>query len=160
MLHDAQNAFLIGIAIFLTIIFIARSTKRAHTKPAAAPRARNGWPLNVLIALDQLGNALCKGNPDATISARTYYFASMEITRQHWYWLFMQTIINWAFRPIDGKHHCRKAYRSEPDNRHEKGNDKARALLGLLIILFCPLIAIILRIWVRLDPSIAHQTGQ
>lgn len=57
---------------------------------------------NVLVAIDQLGNAICGGNPDVTISARTGYFANISNTKLKPWWRIMEAIINFAFKPIDG----------------------------------------------------------
>jgi len=45
------------------------------------PEKRMNWIDGVLIGIDQLGNAIVGGNHDATISARTGYFANININR-------------------------------------------------------------------------------
>lgn len=55
---------------------------------------------NVLVALDQLGNALCRGMPDETISARAFRAG----------WKRRERAINWLFKD---PYHCRNAYLSE-----------------------------------------------
>ncbi|MBK7384715.1 MAG: hypothetical protein IPI81_15500 [Flavobacteriales bacterium] len=37
-----------------------------------------GYFKNVLVSVDQLGNTLCGGNPDNTISAWTGYFSQVN----------------------------------------------------------------------------------
>lgn len=54
----------------------------------------------VLIAIDQLANALIGGYADETISARAYRKG----------WRYRQQIINWLFRDPA---HCRDSYTSE-----------------------------------------------
>lgn len=55
---------------------------------------------NLLVAVDQLGNALIGGMPDETISAHAYRAR----------WQVRAYLINWLFRDKD---HCWKAYLSE-----------------------------------------------
>lgn len=54
----------------------------------------------VLVAIDQLGNTIAGGNPDATISARTGYFSHVEETTFRPYWLTMERVIDFTFLPI------------------------------------------------------------
>lgn len=91
------------------------------------------WIQGVLIAIDQLGNAVAGGNPDVTVSARTGYFANRSDSPFKSYWKIMECIINFAFYPIEGPDHCYKSYLSDNENRHEQGNDFMRALLGVFI---------------------------
>ena len=108
---------------------------------------------NVLVAIDQLGNAICGGNPDVTISARTGYFANIGSTRLKVWWKLMEKIINFAFHPLDGPNHCLNAYHSDNESGQKEGSDLARALMGILIIFFCLFIAILSRLWVLISPS-------
>lgn len=59
------------------------------------------WIGGVLIAIDQLGNAVAGGNPDATISARTGYFANEVEGTFQLYWQTMELIINFTFYPVE-----------------------------------------------------------
>lgn len=102
------------------------------------------WIYGVLIAIDQLGNAAAGGNPDATISARTGYFANISSKRTFvYYWRLMEVIINFAFYPLDGPGHCLQAYENERELEHKQGSDIARALLGVIIIFACIFISIV-----------------
>lgn len=60
--------------------------------------------LEVLIAFDQLGNALAGGHADQTVSGRVGWHANYgnHIIR----WLFPQAVINWGFSPVHGDNHC------------------------------------------------------
>jgi len=119
---------------------------------------RDSYILRVLVSIDQLGNTIAGGNPDITISARTGYFANVKKTRLRIWWQCMEKIIDFAFEPIDGPRHCYKAYKNdEEDGKHREGSDIARALLGLLVTVFCFPIAIITRIWVLVVPSSTYQ---
>lgn len=68
--------------------------------------------LALLIAIDQLVNALLCGQPDETLSSRAH---RMRV-KGHRYW-------GWTARAIDtvffwDRDHCRKAYESELRRRH------------------------------------------
>lgn len=111
------------------------------------------WIGGVLIAIDQLGNAIAGGNPDATISARTGYFANEVKTAFQLYWKTMELIINFAFYPIDGPNHCYNEYLADKDDHIEAGSDFMRAVLGLIIIVFSIPISIVTRIYVLVFPQ-------
>lgn len=72
----------------------------------------------LLIAVDQLGNAISGGNPDATISGRIGYFASSANTAVRWYWLIMQFIVDATFYPLDGVNHCFDSYLKDRDEEY------------------------------------------
>jgi hypothetical protein len=103
------------------------------------------WPVAVLVAIDQLGNAIARGNPDATISARVGYF-SENAKRVKKYWKILESIIDFAFFPIDGRRHCYQAWQNDKDERFQRGSDLGRVILSAFIIIFCPIIAIVLRV--------------
>ena len=111
------------------------------------------WIKGVLIAIDQLGNAIAGGNPDATISARTGYFARERESSLWFYWKTMELIINYAFYPVDGPDHCYQSYLADKDESNTAGSDFMRAVLGLMIIVFCIPIAVITRIYVIFLPQ-------
>lgn len=111
------------------------------------------WIKGVLIAIDQLGNAIAGGNPDATISARTGYFANEVTSPFRYYWKTMELIINFAFLPIDGPKHCYNEYLKDKDDHNEAGSDILRAVLGIIIIVFCIPISVITRIYVLVFPK-------
>ncbi|WP_250459577.1 hypothetical protein [Microbulbifer litoralis] len=115
------------------------------------------WIGGVLVAIDQLGNALAGGNPDATISARTGYFSHVEETPLRPYWLAMERVINFTFLPIDGPDHCYNAYLADRDEMNEEGSDLMRALLGLLIILVCIPLSLVTRLYVLVFPSARYR---
>ena len=107
-----------------------------------------GWTLAVLIAIDQLGNAIGGGNPDSTISARVGHFANdtsgATSRSKRAYWKTLEKIIDFAFEPIDGKGHCKNAAAADHDGRYERGNDITQFILSMIIIIVCPFIAIVL----------------
>lgn len=66
------------------------------------------WLLQVLIALDQLANALLFfGWADETISARSWR------QREKWQWRVARCAIDWLFALLGDSHHCEGAYKSE-----------------------------------------------
>lgn len=118
------------------------------------------WIGGVLVAIDQLGNAVAWGNPDATISARTGYFANEVETTFKLYWQCMEWIINFAFYPIDGPDHCHREYLKDKDQHNEAGSDLVRGVLGIIIIVSCIPISIITRIYVLIFPSARYKKQQ
>ncbi len=66
------------------------------------------WLLNVLIALDQLVNAVIfLGEPDETMSS-----AAWRMEQQGHFWGCLRPAIDLMFSPLE-KDHCQKAYQSE-----------------------------------------------
>ena len=60
----------------------------------------------VLIAFDQLVNALCKGYPDETISARAW-----RLKDQSKFWMVMEMVIDGIF--FFDPNHCYESYLAE-----------------------------------------------
>jgi len=111
------------------------------------------WILNILIAIDQLGNAITGGNPDASISARVGYFANKKNIPFHNYWKVLEWVINFAFYPVDGPNHSLRTLQKDKCNKFIQGSDLAKAILGIFIIIVNIFIAIFLRIVVLVIPS-------
>jgi hypothetical protein len=111
------------------------------------------WFLRVLIAIDQLGNAIAGGYPDAVISARVGYYANKGNSPIRAYWRVLEWIINCAFYPIDGPNHCLNTVAHDKEERFIHGSDFARGLLGLVIIVACLFISVVVRIFVFFFPS-------
>jgi len=111
------------------------------------------WPLAVLIAIDQLGNAIAGGNPDATVSARCYYFSKVKANMFKYYWALLEVIINFTFSPIQGPDHCKHAFADEPDEEFYPGSDLTRAILGILVIIVCLPLSILLYLAVIIVPK-------
>jgi hypothetical protein len=102
------------------------------------------WLKNVLVAIDQLGNAIAGGNPDLTISARVGYHIS---TDKGAYWISLQKVIDFTFYPLDGPGHCLQSYRADiEDYKDESGSDVARAMLGGIIVIACAGLCVLTRI--------------
>ena len=105
------------------------------------------WPVAVLVAIDQLGNAIAGGNPDSTISARVGFFSANAV-RGRTFWKRLEGIIDFAFFPIDGEKHCYQAWQADEDERFQRGSDFTRSLLSITIFIACPVIAIVLHVLV------------
>jgi len=107
-----------------------------------------GWTLAVLIAIDQLGNAIGGGNPDSTISARVGHFSEITSRKdfpvKYGYWKTLEWIIDFSFYPIDGARHCYQAATADIHGRFVRGNDITQFVLSMIIFIVCPLIAIVL----------------
>jgi len=110
------------------------------------------WPHAVLIAIDQLGNSLAGGHPVTTISARVGYF-SVNAKKGRLYWQTLESIINFAFKPIDGENHCYKAWKADRNELFRIGSDLTRILLSIIILLATPFIALALRVAMLVKPS-------
>lgn len=110
------------------------------------------WPHAVLIAIDQLGNALAGGHPVTTISARVGYFAANAESCQ-FYWKWLETIIDFAFYPIDGPNHCYQAWQNDEYELFRIGSDLARIILSIIILLTMPLVSLFTRVAVFFKPS-------
>lgn len=102
--------------------------------------------LRVLISIDQLGNTLAGGDPDATISARVGYHMLQPSPSR--YWRTLERVIDFTFEPVDGPGHCDAAYMADTEDRHSSGSDAARLLLGVFVIAGCAVIAPIVRLLV------------
>jgi len=111
------------------------------------PQEYKNWPVAVLVAIDQLGNAIASGNPDATISARVGYFSALA-KRAKGYWKGLERIIDFSFYPIDGPRHCYQAWQADKDERFLRGSDLARVILSVFIVVACLVIAIVLHVLV------------
>lgn len=98
---------------------------------------RYGYPRRVLIAIDQLFNALADGNVDETISARLGYIRS---NRPAYLTNILMRIVDITFWPIDGKNHCTQAYVKHQESRFIYGNDAALAALSIFVVAGCILI--------------------
>ena len=110
------------------------------------------WPHAVLIAIDQLGNAIAGGHPVTTISARVGYF-SVNAEKGKFYWKNLERIINFAFFPVDGDNHCYKAWQEDRYELFRIGSDIARIFLSIIILVATPFIAITLHIAMLFKPA-------
>lgn len=96
------------------------------------------WGRAVLVALDQLGNALAGGKPDVTISARLGYLSYHRPTPLG---RFLAIVVDLTFYPIDGLGHCWAAYARHGYRGPVKGKWHALAALTIITVLGCIIIA-------------------
>lgn len=100
---------------------------------------------NILISVDQLGNTIAAGNPDATISGRVGYYSNHAIDAVRWYWIMLQFIIDFTFYPVDGPNHCHDSYhREECEDYQPAKGIVIMFLLSLITIASCIPIASLL----------------
>ena len=78
------------------------------------------WGYHVLIAIDQLFNALTGGGADETLSSRTYRNYSKPQPKKRWRVLY--AVINSIF--FD-RNHCKTAYESELSGKQYPKDFKA-----------------------------------
>lgn len=115
---------------------------------------------NVLVAVDQLGNAIADGNPDNTISARVGYFASAEYkSKLKLYWKTLEWIIDFTFEPVQGPGHCHHAWQAEADETDTPGSYIARVILGIFVAAGCLIISLFLQLAVLIRPQWRYKPG-
>lgn len=73
------------------------------------------YATRVLIAVDQVVNAVIGGQPDETLSARAWRLREQSRT-----WGLARRVIDAAFSPF-GRDHCRLSFESEQARRHLPG---------------------------------------
>ena len=114
--------------------------------------------LNVLIAIDQLGNAVAGGNPDNTISARVGFFASdLHKSKIKLYWKGLERIIDFTFEPLQGPGHCFHAWEGEQDETDSEVTYITRILLGIFVAVGCFFISIALWLAILIHPAWRYQ---
>ena len=103
-----------------------------------------GYVKNVLISIDQVGNAIGGGNPDCTISGRTGYYQYNAVKPFRLYWKLLAFIIDATFYPLDSHHHCREAYLKEKKAEFsDTKNIVFLFLLSLITLVSCSVLAVI-----------------
>jgi len=97
---------------------------------------------NILIAIDQLGNAIAGGNPDCTISGRTGYYQYNAAKQVRWYWFILSRVVDFTFYPFDGHGHCKQAMEKEQINEfNDTGNVLLLFLLSIITLGSCAILA-------------------
>ncbi len=118
------------------------------------------YGFNILVAIDQLGNAIADGNPDNTISARVGFFASDDHkSKLRPYWKALEWTINFTFEPVQGPGHCRRAWQAEGDETDTQGTYIARIILGIFVDVGCLFISPILWLAVLIYPPWRYKPG-
>lgn len=74
---------------------------------------------NVLVGIDQLGNALIGGDPDETISSRVGKGQRGDYGRAIWYYTYLpRVLIDIIFYPFDGPNHCQQSIEDD-EGKHD-----------------------------------------
>lgn len=97
---------------------------------------------NILIAIDQLGNAIAGGNPDCTISGRIGYYANHAQGITKWYWRILEYIVNTTFYPLDGPDHCHYAYHNDQGEEYIAPKGFMVFILSLIVMISCLILAL------------------
>ncbi len=93
-----------------------------------------------LNSLSQLGNTLCDGGVDISISGRIGYNVLYKPTS---YWLDLQHRVDKTFESVDGLNHCVRAYEMDRGEDYILGGTKKQLrTLKFLVIVFTTLISI------------------
>jgi len=98
---------------------------------------------NLFGSLDQTGNAICAGDKDVTISARTGYNAAHNPRSK--FWKIQERIIDFTFKPLDGEGHCKQAWEAD---KYEHFYDAgwSRIPMTVVVLVGCLVIGILLRV--------------
>lgn len=96
----------------------------------------------LLNAVSQLGNAVCGGGNDISISARIGYH---QLHSKSFFYKVCGWIVDNTFYPLDGKGHCVTAYVNDPheDYQISKGFKVMEYITLVLLWLFCIPLAVI-----------------
>ena len=97
----------------------------------------SNWFQSVGASLSSLGNSVCCGDADTTISAYVGFREESEPTTLY---DALRKIIDTTFLPVDGPDHCLRSYKADPDELYLQGWNVPRFIVALAacIILFIP----------------------
>lgn len=84
------------------------------------------WGTQMLLAVDQLVNAIFAGSADETISARSYRMATRPDPKRRW--VVARRLIDWLFWFDPG--HTQAAYLAEVERQHMRGEYRKRQASG------------------------------
>lgn len=103
--------------------------------------------IKFLVGIDRFGNWLSGGRFEHTISARIGRYSN-DNKEYFPLWELLEAIVNLAFFPVDGPHHCQQAYEKEKkdDNQDDfkKGSKPMQFLLAVIVMVACVPISIVL----------------
>lgn len=101
------------------------------------------WFSRGVLWIDMTANMLCGGSPDVPISARVGRHAMKETSR---FWLVMEAIIDFAFYPFDGAHHCRQCYLRDRNEHYQDVGLISGMTMAFMVILGCSIVVAITRL--------------
>ncbi len=131
--------------------------KRSCENYIPIEKKRQSWLMNILVAGDQLGNALSKGNPDNTISARIGYFNYAVDSFNNKYWKLLERIVNFTFKPIDGPDHCFQAYCNDRNEDFEDIDYTSDGILFFFVVIPCIPLFVFVRIAALVYPKVKSE---
>lgn len=102
---------------------------------------KRSYIIELLVAFDQLGNAIAGGYAEQTVSGRIGWHANKG--NHTFYWSFPESIVNWAFSPIDGGEHCKDCIQTKAGTT-DHTTAGLLAVTGLVLMFAVP-IGILLR---------------
>jgi len=107
-----MRAFLLmlfALAVMLTLGPIVWLIQHIRYPLIGRPLSRLYW--DTAIGLDQLGGAILYGEPDWTVSSRTYWLA--HVHRGHPLERRLALAFEWLIDGLFGRGHCRRSYEHE-----------------------------------------------
>ena len=104
----------------------------------------NNYIGRIFVAVDQLLNVICDGDPDTTISARLYYLSRMaRFSGQRTYFKVLMGLVDFTFYALEGKGHCKRAIEAGNWNKILQGSDVASGLMGVILFTVCPVLSVL-----------------
>lgn len=100
----------------------------------------NSYLGNLSHALSQVGNSLCGGNANISISGQI----GSNITRISKYWRFLKKMVDFTFFPLDGNNHCLKAWEKQNHEKHKRINFLGRVIMFIIVFFSCLVLNIII----------------
>ena len=88
---------------------------------------------NIFIALSNLANTVFwGGHHDVSVSHKVGYLA---YEKPNFWWRQLETIIDFAFYPLEGDAHCYNSYLRDADEEVKSGNTIAFIVFSLLVVI-------------------------
>lgn len=91
--------------------------------------------------LSQLAHCFLGGGAaDVSISGKTGY---KVLVKESVYWGILESVIDFAFYPIDGVNHCKNAYLVDKKEKYSVGEGLWQDVVcTLFVLVFCPAISV------------------
>lgn len=99
-------------------------------------RSKMDYIYRILVALDQLANAIIGGNPDVTLSGHVGHMSQIDEK-----WITLLKIIDGTFAPIE-KNHCIETWLADEDVDRTDNY----VLSGCVVVLGCTILYLPIRI--------------
>ncbi len=124
----------------------------SHSEPHAREGAASSWLFNILVALDELGNALADGDPHHTVSATVGYYAHQREHdgKRHRYWKTLESLIDSAMNSQCNAGHCFGAWQYEQYKIEPPSAPQLwllfHAFLFIGVLVVCPFLGLFVRL--------------